>query len=336
MKVLLTGAFGNIGHETVKHLLKQGHQVRCLDLDTKANRLKARKFKGKVEIVWADITSRGDVEAALKGQDAVVHLAFILDVMWSEFYPKEARKVNVGGTINVIEAMKAGLSQGRKLVFISSVGVYGKTQHLTPPLKVSDPVNPGTVYAQHKIECEEMVRSSGLDWSTLRLTFSPPIKPGNLDMAYALFAIPLDHRLDFVDPRDVGLAITNSLTSSESGQKTLLIGGGSRNQMLYAEYVKVALGYLGRFPQEAFAPSGSSPPIDWVDATESQRLLNYQNFTLQDYVKAQRAALGPGRYVVPLVAPLVRRWLLQQSPYYRYYKKARGQRAAHQATGRVT
>jgi len=85
---------------------------------------------------------------------------------------------------------------------------------------------------------------------------------------------------------------------------------------------------LGRFPEEAFAPSGSSPPIDWVDTAESQRILNYQNFTPQDYVKAQQAALGPGRLLVPLVAPLVRRWLLQQSPYYRYYRKARKQRAA--------
>jgi len=61
---------------------------------------------------------------------------------------------------------------------------------------------------------------------------------------------------------------------------------------------------LGRFPEEAFAPSGSSPPIDWVDTAESQRILNYQNFTPQDYVKAQQAALGPGRLLVPLVAPL--------------------------------
>jgi UDP-glucose 4-epimerase len=331
MKVLLTGGFGNIGHETIRHLLRKGHQVRCLDLDTRANRRAAREFRGEVDTLWGDVTSRPDVEAAVKGQDAVVHLAFILDVMWSEFYPKETRKVNVGGTTNVIEAMKSGLSQGRKLVFISSVGVFGGTQHLPPPLKASDPVNPTTVYARHKIECEEMVKNSGLDWSILRLAFSPPIKPGNLDMAYALFAIPLDHRFDFVDPRDVGMAVANSLTSSEAAQKVLLIGGGSRNQMLYGEYVKVAMGFLGRFPEAAFAPSGSSPPIDWVDTTESQRLLNYQNFTLQDYVKAQRAALGSGRYLVPLVAPLVRRWLLQQSPYYRYYRKARGQRAAQRA-----
>jgi len=331
MKVLLTGGFGNIGYETVKHLLEKGHGVRCLDLDTKANRRTAREFKGRVETFWGDVTNREDVEAAVKGQDVVVHLAFVLDVMWSEFYPKEARKINVGGTANVIEAMKARLPQGQRLIFISSVGVYGKTQHLRPPLKVSDPVNPSTVYAQHKIECEEMVKNSGLEWSIFRLTFAPTIRPSNLDMVYVLFGLPLDHRIDFVDPRDVGLAIANSLTSGEAWHKTLLIGGGPRNQILYSEFVKVALGYLGQFPEGAFAPSGTSPPIDWVDSSESQRILSYQNFTLRDFAKAQQAALGPGRYLIPLVAPLVRRWMLQQSPFYRYYKRGKRQQESHRA-----
>jgi nucleoside-diphosphate-sugar epimerase len=329
MKVLLTGGFGNIGQHTIAQLLKKGHKVRCLDLDTKANRQKARKLKGKVETAWADVSSRPDVEAAVRGQDAVIHMAWIIDLMWSEAHPEEARKVNVGGTVNIIEAMKAGLSQGNKLVFISSVGVFGGTQHLPPPRKASDPVNPDIVYARQKTECEELVRESGLDWCILRPTLAIPIKAGrrDYDRLYSLFDFPLDARIDFVDPRDVALAIANSLTSSEAAQKILLIGGGSRNQMLWRDYFRIGLGYLGRFPEEAFAPPGTNPPIDWADTTESQGILNYQNHTLQDSVKEQQAAMGLGRHLVPLVAPLVRRQILQQSRYY----KAAKQRPAHQA-----
>ena len=174
MKVLLTGGFGNIGQHTINELLKKGHQVRCLDMDTKANRHKAGKLKGKVETVWADVTSRPDVEAAVKGQDAVIHMAWIIDLMWSEAHPEEARKVNVGGTVNIIEAMKAGLSQGRKLVFISSVGVFGGTQHLSPPRRASEPINPEIVYARQKAECEELVKKPGLDSCILRPTLATP------------------------------------------------------------------------------------------------------------------------------------------------------------------
>jgi hypothetical protein len=85
---------------------------------------------------------------------------------------------------------------------------------------------------------------------------------------------------------------------------------------------------LGRFPEEAFAPPGTNPSIDWADTTESQRILNYQNHTLQDFVKEQQATMGLGRYLVPLIAPFIRRRMLGQSRYYRYYRKARKQRAA--------
>jgi len=329
MKVLLIGGFGNIGHETIKHLLKQGHEVRCLDVDNKGKRQAAREFKGRVETVWGDVTRRGDVEAAVKGQDAVVHLANYVDIMWMEAHPDEARKVNVGGTVNVIEAMKGGLSQGRKLAYISSIGVWGNTRHMTPPLKASDPVNPLTVYGRHKVECEELVKNSGLDWCILRLAVAPPIKGERIEMVAGLFEMPLDAHLDFVDPRDVGLAVANSVTSSEVWGKTLLIGGGSRNQMLYGDFIRAFFGFLGRIPEEAFAPSDSPGWAEWVDSSESQRLLNYQNFTLQDFVKEMLVTMAPGwrRHLVPLVAPLVRRQILQQSRYYR----ARKQRAAHQA-----
>jgi UDP-glucose 4-epimerase len=329
MKVLLTGGLGNIGHETIKHLLKQGHQVRCLDLDTKAKRKTAREFKGEVETVWGDVTSRPDVEAAVKGQDAVVHLANYVDIMWMEAHPDEARRVNVGGTVNVIEAIKAGLSQGHKLVYISSIGVWGSTRRPLPGLKASDPVSPLTVYGRQKVECEEMVKNSGLNWCILRLAVAPPLEGERIEMAAALFEFPLDAHLDFVDPRDVGLAVANSVVSSEVWQKTLVIGGGSRNQMLYRDFIKVFWGFLGRIPEEAFAPSDSPGWAEWVDSTESQRLLNYQNFTLQDFVKEMLATMAPGwrRHLVPLVAPLVRRQLLGQSRYY----KANRRRAPQQA-----
>lgn len=329
MKVFLTGGFGNIGHETVKHLLKQGHEVRCLDVDNKAKRKAAREFKGRVESVWGDVASRPDVEAAVKGQDVVIHLANYVDIMWMEAHPDEARRVNMGGTVNVIEAMKAGLSQGRKLVYISSIGVWGNTRRPPPGLKVSDPVNPLTVYGRQKVECEEMVKKSGLDWCILRLAVAPPLKGERIETAAALFEIPLDAHLEFVDPRDVGLAVANSVTSSEVWGKTLLIGGGSRNQMLYRDFIKIFWGFLGPIPEEAFAPPDSPGWAEWVDSSESQRLLNYQNHTLQEFVEEMLATMAPGwrRHLVPLAAPSVRRQLLKQSRYY----KASRQRVARQA-----
>ena len=55
MKVLLTGAFGNVGTSTLEELAERGHQVRCFDLQTKANRRTAKRFAGQMEVVWGDL-----------------------------------------------------------------------------------------------------------------------------------------------------------------------------------------------------------------------------------------------------------------------------------------
>ncbi len=55
MRILLTGAFGNIGMSTLQELLRQGHQVRCFVPRHKANERTARRFAGKIELIQGDI-----------------------------------------------------------------------------------------------------------------------------------------------------------------------------------------------------------------------------------------------------------------------------------------
>ena len=69
----------------------------------------------------------------------------------------------------------------------------------------------------------------------------------------------------------------------------------------------------GRLPEEAF---GSTPfCTDWVDTTESKRLLNYQKRDLGDYIQGRKALLGYRLHLIRLFRPTVRRWLLRKSPY---------------------
>ncbi|HBZ70343.1 MAG TPA: NAD(P)-dependent oxidoreductase, partial [Deltaproteobacteria bacterium] len=75
MKVLLTGALGNIGSNTVDALLAEGHDVVAFDLDSRRARKLAARFDERVHVAWGDITDPASVRAALDGMDAVVHLA---------------------------------------------------------------------------------------------------------------------------------------------------------------------------------------------------------------------------------------------------------------------
>ena len=317
MNVLLTGAFGNVGTSALTELLKQGHRVRCFDLRTKASEKAARRIGDRAEVMWGDLRNPSDVAAAVRGQDVVIHLAFIIPKLSvtgveSEKRPDWARAINVGGTQNVIEAMKAQ-PHPPKLVFASSLHVYGLTQDQPPPRTVSDPVRPLEHYARHKVECEQMIRASGLEWAILRFAAAMPI---SLKLDPGMFDVPLANRMEFVHTRDVGLAVANATASPAVWGKLLLIGGGTRCQYYYREIVERVLtaAGVGMLPEAAFTTAPFA--TDWLDTTESQRLLHYQQRDLGDYIVEMAAALGHLRILARAFRPLVRYALVRKSPYF--------------------
>jgi nucleoside-diphosphate-sugar epimerase len=192
MRVLLTGAFGNIGSATVEEALRRGHSVRCFDLRTSANERAARRLGRDVEVVWGDLRREEDVARAVEGQDAVVHLGFVIPKLSatgrsSEDEPEWARSINVGGTRNLVAALAAQTRPAR-LIFVSSLHVYGLTQDLPPPRTILETPRPVEHYARHKLECEGLVECSGLAWAILRLGAAPPTR---LVLDAGMFDVPL-------------------------------------------------------------------------------------------------------------------------------------------------
>lgn len=322
MRVLLTGAFGNIGGHALTALVRDGHRVRCLDVPSKANRKAARRalrrYGDRVEVLWGDLRRREDVACAVEGQDVIVHLAFIIpkhscvdgDI---DANPEWAREINVGGTRHLIEEAQR-LARAPRIVFASSVAVYGPTAHLAPPRTASDPLYPVDAYSQHKVACEQLVRGSGLPWTVLRLGAALPLRLTHLS---AMFDVPLDTRMEFVDPRDAGLAFARAVSEPAAEGKILLVGGGERCQFSYHEMVRIVLeaAGVGMLPAEAFARAPFY--TDWLDTAESQRLLRYQRYGLDDYARELRRKLGVRWVLARIFRPLVQRWLLAQSPYWR-------------------
>jgi UDP-glucose 4-epimerase len=311
MKVLLTGAFGNVGSNTLENLIEQGHDVRTFDLNTKAGRKTAGRFKGKIETLWGDLRRPDDVATAVKDRDVVIHIGFVIPPT-SEQNPELAREVNVNGTRNLIDAMK-NVSSSPKIIFSSTASVFGATHHMEPPRTCSDPLEPTDHYTSHKVDCEKMITESGLEWSILRLVAVP--RAGQIDPV--MFDIPLVNRIEFVHPRDVGLAIANAVSCDGIWGKIMLIGGGEGRQLLYRDYITGLMegAGVGMLPDEAF---GNTPfYTDWMDTTESQRLLKYQRYFFDDYVNELPRELGYQYRMIKAFRPVIRRWLLSKSVHYK-------------------
>jgi nucleoside-diphosphate-sugar epimerase len=313
MKILLTGATGNIGSHTLPELVGRGHQVRCLTRLSTANRRTARQWSAGVETQWGDVTDPDAVRQAAAGTDLVIHLAGVIPPTADE-QPELARQVNVDGTANVVAACLAQ-PVPPALLFSSTFDVHGFTLHKNPPRRVDDPLEATDPYTTHKIENERLIRDSGLRWSILRFSDVPIL--GLRDPHPIMFEIGLRNRIECLHADDAGLAIANALATPEAWGRVLFVGGGPSCQLTYREYLTRLLAAMGvePLPDEAF--SDKVYATDWIDTEESQRLLRYQRHTFDDIAEAVAASLGWKRRLVPIASPLARAAILRLSPYYR-------------------
>ncbi|MFX0144233.1 MAG: NAD-dependent epimerase/dehydratase family protein, partial [Candidatus Hodarchaeota archaeon] len=233
--MLLTGAFGNVGQNTLKQLIMRDHDVACFDLPNSPNKKICAKLSKKLQfkMIWGNILNEKDVNKAVKGIECIIHLAAIIPPL-SEKNPELARKVNVEGTRNLIDAAKT-LPNKPRFILASSASVHGVTIHLKPPVTVDSSLNPSDNYSRAKVECENMVRESGLPWIILRLA-AVSVEKIPLKFNSLLFEMPLDQRIEFISSNDCGIAFANAITTNDVN-KIFLSGGGEDCQLLERDFL---------------------------------------------------------------------------------------------------
>jgi nucleoside-diphosphate-sugar epimerase len=310
---------GNIGFSTLNALLAEGHDVVAFDLESRRARKRSAGFGTRVHFVWGDITDPESVSSAMEGVDAVIHLAAILPPI-SERAPELARKVNLDATRNLVAQMENSPT-ARRLVFASSVGVCGDVQDREPPLRVDTPVSPTNEYGRHKVECEEAIRQSRLQWTILRLVGVPPIRLSGYASASdprILFAFSRDARFEFIHPADAGTAFARAVACEEAIGKILNIGGGEKCRMTHHAFcndLMNAMG-IGALPAEAFVRTEVRRFFgDWLDTEESERLLRYQKRGLNELKADMRKDLGAIVPLIRLLRPVITWFVVRSSPY---------------------
>jgi nucleoside-diphosphate-sugar epimerase len=293
--VLVTGAFGQVGKRCTEILLSRGRTVVATDLRTDtvldaAGALARAKQLGALRVVYADLLDAAAIGKLIAEHEpsAIIHLAGMLSPP-SYRNPRLARRVNVEGTTNVVQAATA-LSVPPLLVFASSAAVYGSRNPYRYPERITaqTPVNPIDQYGEDKVLAEAVIEGSGLPYALLRLGgVVAPDGAANLNGDYLLLmrATPGDNRLHTIDARDVALAFANAVDRRDTiNGKALVIAGDETHVHVHRDveddmFDAVGIGRLG--------PKASLPgdPEDdrgwaftgWFDTTESQALLDYQH-----------------------------------------------------------
>ncbi|MBU1203724.1 MAG: NAD(P)-dependent oxidoreductase [Nanoarchaeota archaeon] len=224
--VLITGATGFVGKCLIKKLPKN-LKVRCLI--EKGTHLK--ESKENIEIIKGDLSDISSLERATKDISIVIHLAAVI----SSRDKTQFRKVNIKGTENLINACVK--NKIRKFIYMSSCDII---------LKKKD------YYAYSKIKAEEIVKSSGMNYTILRPTvIYGKGDRGNMNLLFKIIKkcplIPIagkgTNKLQPVYVEDVVESIIKCLNLKKKNQVYFIAGS---KELTYNELIDKISGVLSR------------------------------------------------------------------------------------------
>lgn len=154
LPVLVTGGAGFIGSHLVRGLLEAGAQVRVLDNLSNGKRENLAEVADRVELMVGDIRNLEECKKAAAGRTMVFHLAALGSVPRSVEQPLLYNEVNIGGTLNMLEAARG--AGAKRFVYSASSSAYGDTPVL-PKVETMAP-HPKSPYAVTKLTGEYYVK----------------------------------------------------------------------------------------------------------------------------------------------------------------------------------
>ncbi|MDP7052076.1 MAG: SDR family NAD(P)-dependent oxidoreductase [Verrucomicrobiota bacterium] len=295
MNVLVTGGVGFIGFHVCERLLQAGHTVCALDdlndfYDPAMKQANLRDLQSLAQsfvFTQGDITCRNDLDEVMGGMafDQVIHLAARAGVRPSLAQPALYQRVNVEGTVNVLEAACA--RDIKKITIASSSSVYGVNSKV--PFSEDDPIfNAISPYAASKLACEALGHVyhhvHGMDICMLRFftVYGPRQRP---DLAIHKFARlmtadePIPVFGDGTTARDYTYVEDTvdgviAATKREFGYEIINLGESQTIELgRLIELLENALDTKARIDRQPLQPG--DVPITYANIDKARRLLEY-------------------------------------------------------------
>jgi nucleoside-diphosphate-sugar epimerase len=151
--ILITGVAGYIGSVLARYLLYHGYRVRGLDSLVYTGRALLGVYGDeRFEFIRGDIRDSGEIQPALAGVDAVVHLAAIVGDPACARRPDEARQINQTASIQLIDLARQ--ARVERFVFASTCSNYGKMKDPSQMIAEDGELRPVSLYAETKVAVE--------------------------------------------------------------------------------------------------------------------------------------------------------------------------------------
>jgi len=248
MKILITGASGFIGSFIVEEALRRGFETWAA-----VRKSSSREWlkDERINFIELNLSSKAQLVEQLKGKafDYVVHAAGVTKCL----NKADFRRINTEGTKNLVDALIETGMPLKRLVFVSSLSVFGAIKEQQPyeEIRETDVPQPNTEYGRSKLAAEQYLDSLGshIPYIILRPTgvYGPKEKDYYI-MAKSIkqhsdFAVGYRRQdITFVYVEDVVQAIFLALEKGENGRKYFLSDGQVYQSATFSKLIHEALG----------------------------------------------------------------------------------------------
>ena len=248
MKILITGASGFIGSFIVEEALNRGFETwaavrRSSSLDFLHDE--------RIHLIELNLSSKEQLVEQLRGKgfDYVVHAAGVTKCL----NKADFRRINTEGTKNLVEALMEVKMPLKRLVYLSSLSVFGAIKEKMPyeEIREDDTPQPNTEYGRSKLAAEQYLAS--LDSRLPYVILRPTGVYGPREKDYFMMAKSIKQHIDFavgfqrqditfVYVTDVVQAVFLALENGKTGRKYFLSDGEVYQSTTFSDLIHKELG----------------------------------------------------------------------------------------------
>lgn len=291
-KVLVTGAAGTIGKNVIKYLLMEGkYEITALDLKSRYNRKVLKKYKKRINIIYADVTDSKVIEGIIKDVDYVIHLAGVMPPL-ADLNCNLGYEVDYKGTENLIRNINF-YNPTCHFLYASSTSVYGKQNG--DSVSVNSKIDPSTLdnYAKYKYESEELIKSKLKNYTIFRL----PIVLSNPTKDNYVFIYKNDKEFEVVSDKDTGYLFAKALDKIELiNKKTYNVGGGKEcitTGKKLNNYIFDTYGITGKYIKTNLFIEKNFPCYILKDSDKTEEMFSFRNDSVASFfLRAKRKEPG--------------------------------------------
>lgn len=301
-KVLVIGAAGCIGVNTIKYLLSEGkYEITALDLNNKKSKKRLHRYRKRINIVYGDVNDSILIDGLIKGHDVVINLASVMPPL-SDYNSALAHIIDYKGTENIIRAINY-FNPKCFLVYTSTTSLYGKNE----PVSVKTKINKDELssYCLSKIETEELIKKNLDNYVILRLS----LVLNNIKKDPFMFNIRKNDIVECITNFDASYACVKVIDHIKKvNKKVFNVGGGRVMQQEYNVILKNILKYHGLsikyFLYRIFLDKNYYSPI-LTDSDELNDIINFRSDSMQSYYMRLKRHSKNRRVQKLLAHPLV-------------------------------